>query len=170
MKIETDRLIIVPLNENQLKDYISDDNVFEYKFKLNIGSRKINEEVKKVVKNEVLPKFTSKSDNFLFFTFWTVINKKENIIVADICFKGKPNKEGEIEIGYGTYSKYKNKGYMTETVSGIIDWARQQKNIKSIVAETNINNFASIRILKKNGFSVKGKVNNEITWNLKTQI
>ena len=76
MEIVTDRLKIVPLNENQLKDYILDDNIFESKFKLNIGSRNVNNVVKSVVKNEVLPKFLNNNNNYLFHTFWTVINKE----------------------------------------------------------------------------------------------
>jgi RimJ/RimL family protein N-acetyltransferase len=36
--------------------------------------------------------------------------------VGSIMFKGKPDKEGKAEIGYGTHEEFQNKGCMTEAV------------------------------------------------------
>lgn len=41
-------------------------------------------------------------------------------MVGDICIVGEPNASGEIEIGYGTYEEFQQKGFMTEAVGGII--------------------------------------------------
>ena len=60
---------------------------------------------------------------YLFSTLWTIILKEENKMVGDLCFVGEPDAEGEIEIGYGTYDEFRKRGYMTEAVNGMINWA-----------------------------------------------
>ena len=54
-------------------------------------------------------------------------------MVGDLCIVGEPNANGEIEIGYGTYEEFQNKGFMTEVVRGIIEWAKAQITVKSIL-------------------------------------
>ena len=49
---------------------------------------------------------------------------------------------GEIEIGYGTMHGQRRKGYMTEAVGGMIDWAKQRADVKYILAETDENNHS----------------------------
>ena len=66
-----------------------------------------------------LPNITDVSKDFHFHTMWILIEKKEKAIIGGICFHGEPNANGEVEIGYGTDYKYRNKGYMTETIFGI---------------------------------------------------
>ena len=47
---------------------------------------------------------------------WLVINKENNTIIGDIGFKGKPNSENTVEVGYGIIPSAQNKGYATEAV------------------------------------------------------
>lgn len=76
--------------------------------------------------------------------------------VGDLCFKGAPNEKGEVEIGYGIDEAMQGNGYATEMVAAMIHWASVQPNVKAIVAETEVSNHVSQKVLKKNGFTADG--------------
>ena len=56
------------------------------------------------------------------------------------------------------------KGFMTEALSGIIEWAKTQLEIKSIVASTDKTNIASFRVLEKNIFVKIGETESLFNW------
>ncbi len=147
--IETERLILKPLTYEQLIKYTKCDNSLERELNLNKTSRTISTELNEALKQAILPNVADKSKNYLYSTIWTAISKEENKMVADICMYGEPNEDGEIEIGYGTYDEFRNKGFMTEIVRGIISWVRTQKKVKSIIASTEKTNEASLKVLEK---------------------
>ena len=150
--LETTRLIVKPLTYEQLLKYIKCDNSLEREFYLTESSRKISADLKEAFEQTILPNVADKSKNYLFSTLWTAISKKENKMVGDLCIYGEPTKDGEIEIGYGTYNEFQNNGYMTEIVEGIIGWIKTQPNVNSIVASTDKTNIASYKVLQKNNF------------------
>lgn len=165
--VTTERLILIPLTYGQLIQYINNDNSLEAALHLNSTSRKISMELKEALEQTILPTVADTTKNYLFSTLWTVIAKAENKMVGDLCFVGEPNTKGEIEIGYGTYEGFRKKGYMTEAVSGMITWAKQQPNVKSIFAATEKNNLASFAVLEKNNFIKTGETDSLFNWQLK---
>lgn len=104
------------------------------------------------MENTILPAVADVIRNYLYSTLWTAISKAENKMVGDLCIIGEPNGEGEIEIGYGTYEEFREMGYMSEIVSGIIEWSKTQPNVKFIIATTDKPNLASSKVLEKNHF------------------
>ncbi|EIM06827.1 GNAT family acetyltransferase [Planococcus antarcticus DSM 14505] len=54
---------------------------------------------------------------------WLVLRKSDDVILGDAGFKGKPNAKREVEIGYGFLESFWRRGYGTEAVGGLIDWA-----------------------------------------------
>lgn len=52
-----------------------------------------------------------------------------------------------VEIGCSVLPEFQGQGLATEMVAGIVQWAKQQPQVKHIEAETNIDNKASIRFL-----------------------
>ena len=105
----------------------------------------------------------------MFSTLWTAINKLEQRMIGDICFVGEPNAAGEVEIGYGTYSEFQGKGYMTEIVSGMVKWVRDQPNVKAIIASTEKTNIASFKVLLKNSFVKYGETEGMLYWRLQVE-
>jgi len=71
------------------------------------------------------------------------INLKTGLVVGGICFKGAPNSEGVVEIGYGIDEAYQGKGYATEAVRGIVNWALKQEGVQCVAAQTEPNNTIS---------------------------
>ncbi len=151
--LETNRLILKPLTYEQLEKYIKNDHSLEADLGLNPTSRTISDELKEAFEQTILPNVADKNKDYLFSTLWTVILKTENKMVADLCFVGEPNENGEIEIGYGTYEAFQKNGYMTEAVGGMIKWVEKQENIKSVFAATEKINPASFSVLIKNKFT-----------------
>jgi [ribosomal protein S5]-alanine N-acetyltransferase len=128
-------------------------NRLEKEFGLMQTDRVVSPDIKERVGFFILPEVKrAMPDNYIFWTFWIVIEKETKKIVAELGFKGLPNDNGEIEIGYSSFWDQRNKGIMTEAVHGMIRWAQTRSDIKHILAETNSQNFASIRVLQKNHF------------------
>jgi RimJ/RimL family protein N-acetyltransferase len=164
--IETERLIIKPLTYNQLEKYILNDNSLEEELNLKETSRSISPELKEALEQTILPNVADTSKNYLYSTLWTLISKKENKMVGDLCFVGAPNADGEIEIGYGTYDIFTGLGFMTEAVGGMISWAKKQPEIHAIIADTEKQNTASFRVLEKNDFVKTGENETLLKWRL----
>jgi ribosomal-protein-alanine N-acetyltransferase len=165
--IETARLILKPLTYEQLIKYTKCDNSLEEELNLKETSRTISPELKEAFEQTILPNVADKSKNYLYSTLWTAISKTDNKMVGDLCIVGEPNEEGEIEIGYGTYEEFQNKGFMTEIVSGIIEWAKTQSKVKSIIASTEKSNIASFKVLVKNMFVKISETDTLLSWRLK---
>ena len=104
--------------------------------------------------------------NYLFHTFWIVVEKKSKCIVAELGFKGEPNHKGEIEIGYGTMPGQRGKGFMTEAVGGMIVWAKSQPAIHLVLAETDEKNIASVKIVQKNNFQFIKRKGRMLWWKI----
>jgi ribosomal-protein-alanine N-acetyltransferase len=102
--------------------------------------------------------------DYLFYTFWLVVEKQFRSIVAELGFKGPPVGAGHVEIGYGTMPAMQGKGYMTEAVGGVLKWAAQRPDISHVLAETHSINAASIRVVEKNGFQQYDKRGDMLWW------
>lgn len=151
--LQTARLHILPLSVSALELYLQGNNLFELEHGLSITNRMVAPEVRRYVSSITLPCMRKvPHDQYLFFTFWLVIDMKTRLVVAEMGFKGLPNPAGVVEIGYGTVEEARNKGYMTEAVAALVNWACKRQEISTVLAETRISNQASIRVLQKNGF------------------
>jgi [ribosomal protein S5]-alanine N-acetyltransferase len=164
--IETKRLILKPLTYEQLLKYTKCDNSLEAELNLNETSRTISPELKEAFEQTILPNVADKTKNYLYSTLWTAISKTENKMVGDLLIVGEPNAEGEIEIGYGTYDEFQNKGFMTEMVRAMIEWTKTQHSVKSIIASTDKTNTPSFKVLENNGFIKIGETETLFNWKL----
>ena len=165
--IETERLILRPLNYEQLVKYTKCDNSLEEELGLNKTSRTISPELKEAFEQTILPNVADTTKDYLYSTLWTAISKAANKMVGDICIVGEPNSSGEIEIGYGTYDEFQQQGFMTEAVGGMIGWAKSQPKVFSIIASTDKENIGSFTILLKNNFLKIGETETLFHWKLK---
>ncbi|RMA56280.1 GNAT family N-acetyltransferase [Ulvibacter antarcticus] len=166
MQLETVRLHIRALNKQELLKYILYDHSLEVVLNLNERKRYVTEKIKKSIEDKIIPEINANPANYLFYTFWNIINKKQRLMVGDICFKGLPNEKGEVEIGYGTYKDFQNNGFMTEAIGEIVSWAFKQDKVRKIIAYTDPNNIASNKVLKKNKFRTQNQTTKTVYWYL----
>lgn len=169
LKVETPRLFLLPLNYFQLLKYLKTDDSLEIELDLVTHVRGLTNELINVLKQNAIPAVFSDPDHLLYLTLWIIIKKDKNIIIGDLGFKGAPGMNGLIEIGYGIYPEFAGKGFMTEAVNAIKKWAFTQPEVKLIFAQTDKNNFASQKILVKNGFFPFNEVENMFWWKLENK-
>lgn len=93
----------------------------------------------------------------LYAVWFMELNGKR---IGDLCFKGL-GEDGVVEIGYGNYTGFEGKGYMTEAVMVLVQWASRQPGVLRIGAETDKDNKASQRVLEKTGFVPSGEIGEE---------
>lgn len=92
-----------------------------------------------------------------WLTWYAVrIDSGHPILCGSVGFRGPPDEQGMVEIGYSVLPEFEGQGLATEAVAGLVQWAKQQPQVKHIEAETNTDNEASIRVLEKNGFICAG--------------
>ena len=151
MLFETERLVLIPLSLNELIMLRDDIHKLEehlnclYKGEAIEGFIKdyLEEQIKQINENE---------DSCMYIAFWVLLRKSDRIIVGSAAFKGLPNCEGEIEIGYGLGKEFEHNGYMTEAVAKMCEWGLNQDRVHNIIAETDLDGHASQHILERNGF------------------
>ncbi|MCL9805777.1 GNAT family N-acetyltransferase [Flavobacterium amniphilum] len=165
MMIDSLRLQIIPLSHDQMEKYIIPD-ALEKEMGLLQNNRVMTERIKTKIINNVLPNIKTESTTNLFYTFWVIILKAENAIAAEICLKGTPNEKGEVEIGYETFEDFRGKGIMPEAVGELAKWCFTNQTVKAIIAETDDDNIASQRTLKKNNFKITKTEPGNIVWRL----
>ncbi|GFZ88389.1 N-acetyltransferase [Compostibacillus humi] len=108
-----------------------------------------------------------KSDpTLLGWGVWFVIDKDTNTVIGDIGFKGKPNMEKTVEIGYGIKSSARNKGYATEAVKEIIAWAFSSDEVATVIAECREDNYPSMKVLEKLNMEQTGKEGHKLRWQI----
>jgi ribosomal-protein-alanine N-acetyltransferase len=160
----------MPLSAEDLEFYLLAGDIFENKYGLKQTGRMVSKDVRDAVRGSTLPNMRMAGPYFyLYYTFWLVIEKATRTIVAELGFKGKPNDKGEIEIGYGTMYQHRKRGFMTEAVEAMLQWAEEQPEVNWMLAETDESNRGSIRIMEKNGFVEFDKRQNMIWWKKSTQ-
>jgi len=164
--IETKRLILKPLTYEQLVKYLKADHSLETEFNLKKTVRTLYHQLKEAFEQTILPNVADTNKNYLYSTLWTAIDTERNQMVGDICIVGEPNVNGEIEIGYSTYEEFRKAGYMTEAVGGMIEWARSQLEVSSIIASTEKDNIGSFTLLMKNNFIKIGETESLLHWKL----
>ena len=81
---------------------------------------------------------------------------RRRVIIGNIGFKGGPDADGTVEIGYSMRPTFQGRGYATEAAHGIIAWAFSHPEVRRVVADTFPHLMPSIRVLEKNGFRPVG--------------
>ena len=104
--------------------------------------------------------------SFLGWGVWLIIEAKTNKIIGDIGFKGKPNAQGVVEMGYGVLPHARKNGYATEAVEALCHWAFDADNVKKILADCLIDNLPSTKVLKKLGMTQIGSNGDLLLWEL----
>jgi RimJ/RimL family protein N-acetyltransferase len=149
MVLETDRLLLMPMTIDFIDGLIDGGNGAYELFDIRPSEEWPSDEIFNVlpmIKESLLLK---KEQNG--FNAWIFVDKFDRSIVGDGGFKGEPNENGEIEIGYGIVKSKRRRGYAFEAVSELIRWGFSNSNVKYITADCLNENEASINLIKKLG-------------------
>jgi len=162
--METARLTLLPLTLDQLRLHVADGHRLEQALGLQKGYRKVTEPLLSIIRHYTIPRLSDPRLDPMYHTIWIAIDRDRQQIVADAKFKGEPDETGAVEIGYGTYPAFQRRGYMTEMVKGLVSWASQQPDVRRVVADTDVENTASQRVLEKAGFRLFDRIETMLWW------
>lgn len=132
MKIETNRLTLIPCTRSTMKlveeqNYDNGPQITTYLNTLDADASQLN------------------------WGVWFVIRKEDGVVIGDIGFKGKPDEEKTVEIGYGILPEAQKQGFATEAVKGLMNWAYSSGEVERILADCYVGNEPSIKVLEKLG-------------------
>ena len=145
MRVETERMYLYPLSDEEMRLVIEKESDSEMK----------------QAYTEMLEGSLSNPDKRIWYAIWNMELKDDpETIVGDFYFKGFGD-DGVVEIGYGLKEEYRHHGYMTEAVKVITEWALSQESVKQVEAETDAENIASQKVLLQSGFISNGKMGEE---------
>lgn len=160
--IRTERCKLVALNAEQLLLAEEDFQQLERVIGVTPTQTKLEEEMQyamQVRRRKVL----EEEAHYLWLTNWAIVSVNTNNIVGFVMLKGRPNKAGEVIIGYGIAREYRCQGYATEAVGGLVNWVFENPEAKYVIADTEKINASSHKVLIKNG-GEKYKETDELFW------
>ena len=88
------------------------------------------------------------------FGFYCVEQKKSGRAVGLCGLIKRPYLE-LVDLGFATLREYRREGYTYEASKAIMNYARENFEMEQLAAITNINNYASRKLLIKLGFKFK---------------
>jgi [ribosomal protein S5]-alanine N-acetyltransferase len=90
------------------------------------------------------------------WTYVLVLRATPRCLIGEIGCKGPPDATGTVEIGYALQLAARGKGYASEAVITLSNWALGRGDVQRVTAETVIGNDASERVLQRAGFVLVG--------------
>ncbi len=116
-----------------------------------------------VIFNLSLEKITAYPDSMVWWTYLPV-HLKTNTLLGCCGFKGEPDDQGMVEIGYEIAEEYRNQGYATELTGLLVKIAFENPRVNGVLAHTLAEENASVRVLKKNNFIFIEEIEDGIVW------
>lgn len=163
-KIETERLIIIPMSYSLMCSVL--ENRYEKLKELGImpavsWPRQDTLNILSFLKGSL-----EDSDEVSGFYVWMIVKKEDMTIIGDAGFKGLPDENGDIDIGFGLIDDEQRKGYGCEAANALINWAFSQKGVRRITADCLVDNYGSKRVLEKCKMHEINRDNERIYWEL----
>ena len=141
--LKTKRLTIHPASDAEMRDLITHTD----------------DEGLKLAYTEMLTMAMENPQYRPWYAAW-FIETPDGQRIGELCFKGL-SANGTAEIGHGILPDFQNRGYATEAVKAVTDWALSQPGVNTITAETEADNLASQKVLLNCGFLATGEQGEE---------
>jgi [ribosomal protein S5]-alanine N-acetyltransferase len=91
-----------------------------------------------------------------FSGYWMVLREPRRVLIGMVGFKGMPNADGCVEIGYGVVEDHRRQGYASEGARALVEFAFSHANVQSVAAETYPNLIPSLGVMEKCGMKLLG--------------
>jgi len=151
--IQTPRLNLITLSREDLTAGLVSLDDLSLRLNLVLVPDLFSGRVRSAVEKKVTKMEAIQIELVPWFTYWLIFLRVASTGVGMVGFKGAPNSNGEVEIGYGIDPNFQRKGYMTKAVNAMTQWAFSDPACRIITAILSApNNIASHRVLEKSGF------------------
>lgn len=151
MKLESERLLLLPLRPEELRLLCFDLPELERRLNISYQAEPVEGVFSEIIRNQ-LEICERRPESYLWDSFWLLLRREDRVAVGSADFKAPPDEQGRVEIGYGLGKAFRGQGYMSEAVSAICRWALSQPGVKNILAGTEGDNLPSQSVLRRCGF------------------
>ncbi len=73
-------------------------------------------------------------------------------LVGSCGFKGEPDEMGTVELGYAIVDNFQRRGYASEAVAALVEWAFSHPEVTCVVGQVMWDNVPSLKVVGKLGF------------------
>ncbi len=150
MTIETERLTLIALKPDMLRLLADDIPALERELSCVYDAEKIDGHMLDITRKQYEVALAD-PENYVWHSFFLFLRREDRTVVGSADFKAPPDENGDVEIGYGLGESQRGRGYMTEAVSAMCRWAKEN-GAKRVIAETLTDNEKSQNVLKRCGF------------------
>lgn len=91
--------------------------------------------------------------------YWAIALEEKNKIIGTAGFNFWNQEQRRSEISYDLDPEFWGKGIMTDSIEAITNFGLEEMKVQRIQATVAIDNFASIKVLEKNGYKREGLLN-----------
>jgi len=150
--IKTKRLILIPANEHILEYELNKDKFPDALKDIIIPENWPHETITK----DVIEIFISFFNQSRLHNFYWVHedNSGDKTLIGSGGIIVHEN--GDFELGYSVLKQFENKGFTSEAIESIVRWFGSSGLSNKLIAKTEKNNYPSIKVLEKTGFTLLG--------------
>jgi RimJ/RimL family protein N-acetyltransferase len=91
------------------------------------------------------------------FGAYQVVRRDDGTVIGDIAFHGPPDELGALRLSLGIVAVARDRGYATEALAALLDWARRQDGVTCVLADTTRRDVACRRLLERSGMTCVGE-------------
>lgn len=147
-RIETERLSLLCCDKEILQALVDEDSAIAKLLQINVPAKWT--EFGAPAFKYALEKISADAEEETWWSYLPVY-KKEKMLIGSCGYKGKPDKNGMIEIGYEVAEAYRGRGFATEMARALIAYGIKDERVKTIQAHTLAEENASGKVLKNCG-------------------
>ena len=89
---------------------------------------------------------------------WLAIRRDTRDVVGALGFGGPPDDDGAVLMGYATYAEADRRGFASEAVGALMNWALAQPGCLQVCANIPTDNVGARRVAEKVGMQVVGQI------------
>jgi RimJ/RimL family protein N-acetyltransferase len=166
-ELQTERLELFALTSAALYAYLHSIDVLEADMGRRLSRGILTPIVHRAIQMKLKKMKDAPPQEWAWYTYWLVVIRETQFGAGLMGFKGPPDDQGRVEIGYGIDPETRGVGYTTEAAAVLIEWAFQHPECQEILApETRKDNPASHRVLAKLGMQAYTETHDTISYRL----
>jgi RimJ/RimL family protein N-acetyltransferase len=87
------------------------------------------------------------------FGVFALVRREDGRAVGGMGFHGVPDEDGRVEIGYDLAEGARGRGYATEALNALVEWALARDDVSMVFASVEADNAPSQRVVARAGFT-----------------
>lgn len=156
--MKTPNLELVPHSPEHLLALIEGLEPYETSF----GVRPAEDLRDFIVSGDVSPDYLAALQSATVPDLWThgfaLVHSASRTVIGMAGYKGPPDADGVVEIGYGVVPEYQGNGFATEAARALVSYAFADGRVRVVRAHTLPELNASTKVLTRCGFKRVGEV------------